>query len=231
MNHNDCKRVIGALPFTDGPTKLIAIGSETIYLEEMDTTQKRDYIALSYCWGKHNPEWYTTGQNFNSYLEHIDCDVLPKTIKDAVHITRQLGYEYLWVDALCIIQKGNENDKVSELRKMASIYCGASVVLSAARVRSSEEGFLHNRKVDKIYDIVFELHAIVEGIGTHAFFLHECSTDDSEDEPIDKRAWTLQEHSLAVRLLRFGSKQTRWMCLHEGPNIDGGCDCSKTNYH
>ena len=70
--------------------------------------------------------------------------------------------------------------------------------------------------------------AKVEGAGTHAFFLHDCSTDDSEDEVIDKRAWTLQEHSLAIRLLRFGSKQTRWKCLQGSPKIDGGCDCYKT---
>jgi hypothetical protein len=228
-NHSRCKGVIGTLPFTEGPKRLVALGSETVHLEETDITLLRDYVALSYCWGDHKPTWCTTRQNFNRYLERIEYYTLPQTIKDAMYIARELGYEYLWVDALCIIQEGNENDKKSELRKMAGIYCGASVVLSAARARCSKEGFLQDRKLDEIYTTTFELYALVEGVGTYTFFLHEYSTDDSKDEPIDKRGWTLQERSLAVRLLRFGSKQTRWECLQEGPNIDGGCDCRETS--
>jgi hypothetical protein len=226
-NHN-CGKVIEALPFTEGPSRLVALGSKTTHLEETGNILLGDYVALSYCWGEHEPKWRTTRQNLQCYLEHIQDGILPQTIKDAIHITRELGYKYLWVDALCIVQEGNENDKRNELRKMASIYCGASVVLSAARAGHSEEGFLHERKLGEIYGAVFELRAQVEGAGTHAFFLHDCSTDDSEDEVIDKRAWTLQEHSLAIRLLRFGSKQTRWKCLQGSPKIDGGCDCHKT---
>jgi hypothetical protein len=226
--HSFCNNVTEALPFTEQPTRLVAIGSETLHLEEMNTTNPKNYVVLSYCWGNGSKrEWHTTHQNSKDYQKLIEYETLPQTIKDAIHITRELGYEYLWVDALCIIQSGNENDKMREMRKMGSIYLGASVVLSAARARDSREGFLQNRRLDKIYNTVFELHAEVQGRGkgTHAFFLHE-STENSKDDPIDERAWTLQEHCLAVRLLRFGSKQTRWQCLQEDPNIDGGCDCS-----
>jgi hypothetical protein len=229
-SHSFCNNITEALPFTERPTRLVAIGSETIHLEEMNTTNPKNYVVLSYCWGDDSKrEWHTTHQNSEDYQKLIEYETLPQTIKDAVHITRELGYGYLWVDALCIIQRGNENDKMIEMRKMASIYLGASVVLSAARARDSREGFLQNRRLDKIYNTVFELHAEVEGKGNgmDAFFLHE-STENSKDEPIDERAWTLQEHCLAVRLLRFGSKQTRWACLQKDPNIDGGCDCSES---
>jgi hypothetical protein len=229
-SHSFCNNVTEALPFTERPTRLVAIESETMYLEEMNTTNPKNYVVLSYCWGDGSTrEWHTTHQNSEDYQKLIEYETLPQTIKDAVHITRELGYGYLWVDALCIIQRGNEDDKMTEMRKMASIYLGASVVLSAARARDSQEGFLHKRRLDKIYNAVFELHAEVEGTakGTHAFFLHE-STENSKDDPIDERAWTLQEHFLAVRLLRFGSKQTRWECLQKEPSIDGGCDCSES---
>jgi heterokaryon incompatibility protein (HET) len=227
-NHTLCKWVIGALPFKERPARLVALGSETVHLEETDTKFPRAYVALSYCWGEANPKWYTTQQNLDSYLERIEGDILPNTIKHAMYITQELGYEYLWVDALCIIQEGNENDKTNELRKMASIYYGASVVLSAARARSSGVGFLQDRKLDEIYNTVFKLRAIVESVGTYTFFLHERSTNDSTNEPIDKRGWTLQEHSLAVRLLRFGSKQTSWTCPQKGRNVDGGCAFRET---
>ena len=155
-----------ALPFTERPTRLVAVGSETMHLEEMNTTNPKNYVVLSYCWGDGSTsEWHTTHQNSEDYQKLIEHETLPQTIKDAVHITRELGYGYLWVDALCIIQRGNENDKMTEMRKMASIYLGASVVLLAARARDSREGFLQNRRLDKIYNTVFELHAEVEGIG------------------------------------------------------------------
>ena len=233
-SHRFCNNVIKALAFTERPTRLIAIGSETMHLKEMNTTNANNYVVLSYCWGDGSEgEWHTDHQNFEDYQKFIEYDTLPQTIKDAVHIIRELGYGYLWVDALCIIQHGNENDKMTEMQKMTSIYLGASVVLSAARAQDSREGFFQNRRLDKIYNTVFEVHAEVEGKGkgkgkrTHAFFLHE-STENSKDDPIDERAWTLQEHRLAVRLLRFGSKQTRWACLQEDLNIDGGCDCSES---
>ncbi|PQE31080.1 hypothetical protein CJF32_00006104 [Rutstroemia sp. NJR-2017a WRK4] len=233
-SHTFCNNVTKALPFAERPTRLIAIGSETMHLEEMNTTNANNYVVLSYCWGDGSEgEWHTDHQNYEDYQKFIEHDTLPQTIKDAVNITRELGYGYLWVDALCIIQRGNENDKTTEMQKMTSIYLGASVVLSAARARDSREGFLQNRRLDKIYNTVFEVHAEVKGKGkgkgkrTHAFFLHE-STENSKDDPIEERAWTLQEHRLAVRLLRFGSKQTRWSCLQEDRNIDGGCACFET---
>jgi hypothetical protein len=225
-NHSSCKNAIEALPFAERPARLVAIRSQNVHLEQTNSKDPKSYVALSYCWGDSKPIWRTTQQNIDRYLVQIEHD-LPQTLMDAIYLTRELGYSYLWVDALCIIQEGNENDKSRELRKMASIYCRASVILSAARARDSAEGFLQNRKLNEIYDTVFELHVFVEGTGTYAFFLYE-STDNSKDDPIDERGWTLQEHSLAVRLLRFGSKQTRWGCLQMGPNVDGGCDCLTT---
>lgn len=34
---------------------------------------------------------------------------LPKTIQDAISVTRRLVFDYLWVDALCIIQDSKED--------------------------------------------------------------------------------------------------------------------------
>lgn len=61
------------------------------------------YLALSYCWGgvsRHQ----TTKANFRQRTKHIEYDTLPRTIKDAIKVTRALGFQYIWIDSLCVIQ-------------------------------------------------------------------------------------------------------------------------------
>ncbi|KAL8686000.1 MAG: hypothetical protein Q9218_007414, partial [Villophora microphyllina] len=70
------------------------------------------YVALSYVWG--------------------NCkEKLPKTIIDAVEVTRELGEQYLWVDRLCIDQ-GNEEEKLYFFPKMDMIYAGAEFTIVGA---------------------------------------------------------------------------------------------------
>ncbi|KAG9243250.1 hypothetical protein BJ878DRAFT_424067, partial [Calycina marina] len=46
---------------------------------------------------------------------------LPKTLRDAVVMTRYLGIRYLWIDSLCIIQNST-SDWQFETSRMGSIY-------------------------------------------------------------------------------------------------------------
>jgi hypothetical protein len=33
-----------------------------------------------------------------------NLESLPKTFRDSIQVTRALGYKYIWIDSLCIIQ-------------------------------------------------------------------------------------------------------------------------------
>ncbi|KAH0563408.1 hypothetical protein GP486_002029 [Trichoglossum hirsutum] len=70
---------------------------------------------------------------------------LPKTIQDAVTVTRNLGLKYLWVDSLYILQD-SEEDKLRELPRMADYYKNSSVTIAAGR-SSCKDGFLQPRTV------------------------------------------------------------------------------------
>ncbi|KAN0094178.1 HET domain containing protein [Hyaloscypha variabilis] len=70
------------------------------------------YVALSYVWGPPSGDW-------------------PKTILDAVEVTKQLGEKYLWVDRLCINQS-NLQEKQFLISKMDAIYEGAEFTIVAA---------------------------------------------------------------------------------------------------
>ncbi|KAF0320218.1 hypothetical protein GQ607_012480 [Colletotrichum asianum] len=54
----------------------------------------------------------TTSDNLSARLERLDLHELPKTIRDAVRVTRALGIRYLWVDALCIEQNFTKHAQV-----------------------------------------------------------------------------------------------------------------------
>ena len=58
------------------------------------------YLSLSYVWGKSNECAKTTRLNFNQRKQQIDVAAFPRTIQDAIKITRAMGIEYLWVDAV-----------------------------------------------------------------------------------------------------------------------------------
>lgn len=56
---------------------------------------------------------------------------LPATFRDAIAVTRSLGYQYLWIDSLCIIQD-DRHDWGVEAEQMASIYKNGALTLAAA---------------------------------------------------------------------------------------------------
>jgi hypothetical protein len=73
-------------------------------------------VTLSYCWGR-DRFTTTTLNNLDSHKEALNWSTLPQTFKDAIQTTRNLGFRYLWIDALCIIQD-SDADKAKEIGKM-----------------------------------------------------------------------------------------------------------------
>lgn len=58
-------------------------------------------------------------------------DPLTRTIEDAFQVTKELGYQYLWVDRYCITQHDSVH-KSSQVRQMDVIYSQAALTLVAA---------------------------------------------------------------------------------------------------
>ncbi|KAK4220685.1 hypothetical protein QBC38DRAFT_345761, partial [Podospora fimiseda] len=67
-----------------------------------------DYLVLSHCWGNSTSDdkskFCTTLENHDHRLGGFSSDALPNTFQNAIEVTRALGKQYLWIDALCIIQ-------------------------------------------------------------------------------------------------------------------------------
>ena len=116
------------------------------------------YAALSYCWGP--PEtlrgcsYQTTATTLQERKTLITLESLPKTIQDAVTLTRELGIRYLWVDALCILQGRDaeaRDDWKHESSLMAKVYGNAFVTIAAAKGQSVHEGIFGQRQLHSEY--------------------------------------------------------------------------------
>ncbi|EME42711.1 hypothetical protein DOTSEDRAFT_73503, partial [Dothistroma septosporum NZE10] len=89
-----------------GLASLTVIDVERLCLHDLDkpelvTPWGPQYVALSYVWGSDN-NVRTMKSNEARFRRPGGLDIdLPKTIADAIEVTRALGYPYLWIDSLC----------------------------------------------------------------------------------------------------------------------------------
>ncbi|KAF2729073.1 HET-domain-containing protein, partial [Polyplosphaeria fusca] len=193
------------------------------------------YIALSYCWG-HRPteNSMTKIANFRARLSPNGLlrDDLPAAIRDAITITERLGIKYIWIDALCMIQDDIE-DKHAELGKMSQYYRNSFLTI-AASTPSATTGFIGKLgRCEKHpdsplprdlvpLDVFAHLHDTKDSGGAGKIYVREENPYQLHEEPINKRAWTLQECILAPRVLLFGSRVI-WFCQHM-THSDGGVE-------
>ncbi|OGM43806.1 hypothetical protein ABOM_007589 [Aspergillus bombycis] len=168
------------------------------------------YLTLSYCWGRNQP-LVTLKRNFNDLKNGIGVTFLPQTMQDAVQTTRDLGYQYLWVDALCIIQDDEEDIK-REIGAMADIYRNSTATILAATSRSVGEGYLKSsRKHRPFITLSVQLPNGKTGevqIGHPCQFAHFGWHLD----PLAQRGWALQESLLARRILYYGPYEVLFHC-------------------
>ena len=88
------------------------------------------YIALSYVWGAGSPSYRLNSSNLSKYKHGIDTSTLPRQISDAIQFTRNMGVQYLWVDALCVDQD-NPTEVSEELDRFVQYYSNSSMVICA----------------------------------------------------------------------------------------------------
>jgi Heterokaryon incompatibility protein (HET) len=165
----------------------------------------------------------TTRATIAELTKGVTLERLPQTIVDAVQITRRLGFKYLWIDALCIIQD-DAGDKATEISKMGSIYKNATITVAAANARGATEGFLR-AKIEKISTpsatVPFYAPESAE-MGTVTLNSAVDSYSLSPEDHLSDRGWTLQEALLPPRLLVFSDIEVLWECDadhsgHENP--------------
>ncbi|KAH8807774.1 heterokaryon incompatibility protein-domain-containing protein [Xylogone sp. PMI_703] len=205
-NHTQCSKQTEVIL----PTRVIEVAPAIGKPRVLNTAGKKGrYVTLSYCWGG-SSHGELIQSNLNEYIQSLKVDALPQTIRDAIEVTKSIAVPYLWVDALCIIQD-SDDDKRHEIAMMQQIYKESFITIVAACSEHVGQGFLHTRPIPlELYTIPFRLAESLFGTMS-VQDLDEIEYDESS-EPINKRAWTLQESLLPCRYLIYSSHTLQWRC-------------------
>lgn len=100
----------------------------------------KKYVTLSYIWGQVNH--HTTIKSVLSDYRKPDAFRkirLPRTIQDAIDLTRALHFQYLWVDALCVVQDDDET-KGLLISSMDAVYRHSALTIVAASGLDADAG-------------------------------------------------------------------------------------------
>jgi hypothetical protein len=81
------------------------------------------FVALSYVWGTRD----------------ADKEDWPRTVPDAVAVTKELGLRYIWVDRLCINQ-ADDDETAYLISKITTIYEEAELTIVAAAGSGAKHG-------------------------------------------------------------------------------------------
>ncbi|KAI0482774.1 HET-domain-containing protein [Xylariaceae sp. FL0804] len=160
-----------------------------------------EYVALSYVWGGVMP---AEGA--------LETKSLPRTIEDAITVTKRLGRRYLWVDALCINQRAPQSsqeakEKQDQLGMMHLIYGCASLTIVAVAGHNSDCGLAG---VSRAFPRSSQTRETIDGLGF--FTVPPQVTTEMHNSIWYSRAWTLQEAFFATRALYLTANQAYFEC-------------------
>lgn len=186
------------------------------------------YLALSYVWGEAQPH-RTTTSNLSAYTDGIALALLPQTLRDAIRVTYSLGFRYLWVDSLCIIQDSSA-DMRHEIGCMHLIYRRAYLTIIAASSARASSGFLQARLAaphDIALPFICPSRSPTSGAGgdtaevgtVHLADVNKVVRYSHMQEPISARGWCLQEYYMSPRALIFTSETVQFRCQSATQNV------------
>ncbi|KAI3316570.1 HET-domain-containing protein [Xylariaceae sp. AK1471] len=212
------------------PFRLIDVINECLVLK----TEWCDYVALSYVWGgiptilspedksQATPILLTIHENVEdlsvptalsrSRQSLLRNGRIPRTVCDAMELTRRIGIRYLWVDTMCLVQD-DPNDKSRLMGRMDDIYNTAALTIIASAGSDADAGL---RGISPRTGRPIEPTRIINESDKTTLNLSVSLPSLCEEvrrSTWNSRGWTFQEQCLSQRCLYFTAEETFFNCI------------------
>jgi len=180
------------------------------------------------CEGENPPKsrFLTTSKNARS-LEQPDgvgkvLENMPVAIQNAIALTKHLGFKYIWIDSLCIIQDSSDSWKINA-RLMDVVYGNADLTICAADGNGADVGLealyapsgganqrYHRPATEQQVTVKYPTYGTEEG--TLELMLSWPSESYVACSRWNRRAWTFQERMISPRCLICVNKRVYFQC-------------------
>ena len=207
------------------PTRLLDVSNVNhvwLHTRNLRATSQMEYLTLSHCWPSDGKICKLTEENLESLKRRIPLDQLTQTFKDAIAITNAVGFRYLWIDSLCIIQDSPQ-DWAIEADRMMHVYGNAALNLVACG--PSGVTMFEPRNPLRYYPCRISSHK--------CSFYVQPRDRVRKDIPAFKRGWIVQERLLSRRNIYFGMEsqmgEMTWECF-EGHGTETDPTARKGDY-
>lgn len=226
--HELCRRAQGNTSTRQPPTRLINMRNGLRLIETATSDvggEPLKYATLSHRWMEGTTKLVQS--SLHSMKQCIDPACLSLVFQESIAAAMRLEIEYIWIDALCIVQDDPE-DWSRESSSMGAIYqnaflnIGASAaaltndpreiwrIPGAALSMKSPIGLFVSRDATALSMIHVEVAR--QNYARKFFgFTRAVKTDRHSYGPLMERGWILQERLLSPRSVYFGEQLT-WEC-------------------
>jgi len=171
------------------------------------------YMALSYRLGNAAP--FRLGfrdldafRNDGALEDAQILGKLPLTVRHAILLAHELGFDHLWTDVLCIVHDGPAT-LADQLNKMSAIYASATLTIVATD-GDGIDGILGLRGISPPRDPPQATFPICDA---HLLVTEALNIDvTNRNVAYNSRGWTYQEYIMSPRKLVFMNHEAHWIC-------------------
>lgn len=176
--------------------------------------QRSPYVALSHCWGQHQ-NCITVQKSLTSRKAGISWQSIPKTFQEAIQLTLSLGFRFIWIDCLCIVQDDADDWEVQS-SLMSEIYQDAALTIAATSSSGDNEGCCSkNAQHVPAIELTSPEHISQYRIAVRRPLVHwhdETTKSLRSHFPLLTRGWAFQERLLSPRVLHVCGSELVWEC-------------------
>lgn len=184
-----------------------------------------DYLTLSHCWGD-IPFFTLREQNLEQLRQSIPIFELPQVFQDAILITHELGFSYIWIDSLCIIQNSDgASDWLRESPTMDRVYGNSVCNLAVTGFYGGQEGLFPLGYLSEILPPKVNCRPLSAQKSSASYYIVSADEWGQEitNSPLHFRGWVYQEQIMVKLKIKFKSNiiQLTKNRLHESSTSAG----------